>query len=371
MLLTLVQPACTLLAGESLMNGAYALVNGLCLISLLMTFKSLSLSHGVFKVVDSFFWLLLAVSMANDISVLLSPSHHAETEYLLGNKFITGYTHILLIGLYAALLSSKSGYVRYNWGLFWVLLIESVIIVTTADTMTGTIGLVITAAMAIMLPKSMAKLLSIGLIAVAVLIAINAAFFATGMLLENPYVQHFVTEILGRSLNLTGRTQIYDSLGFIVQMSPYVGWGYGSPVVSEVVGYGNAQNGLMELLVRYGIVGTVGFLMVLVVLLPSFRNDAPIKDSGFAKGCIGMLYGMFAVSLVEIPFGGTVFYLIVSFISVMLLPGTASADSPVRDYRKSFRSTSSNNGSDGQLNNIRVIRSIENQMLIRNADTPC
>ena len=115
-LLALVQPVCTLLAGETLMNGAYALVNGLCLISLLLTFKSLSMSFGSFRVADSFFWLLLAVSMANDISVFLSPFHRAETEYLLGNKFITGYTHMLLVGLYAVLLSRKSGYVCYNWG---------------------------------------------------------------------------------------------------------------------------------------------------------------------------------------------------------------------------------------------------------------
>jgi len=328
-LLALVQPVCTLLAGETLMNGAYALVNGLCLISMLLTFKSLSMSFGSFKVADSFFWLLLAVSMANDISVFLSPLHRAETEYVLGNKFITGYTHMLLIGLYAVLLSRKSGYVRYNWGLFWVLLVESAIVVTTADTMTATIGLVIVAAMAVLLPKTAAKVLSIGVVAAAVLVAINVIFFATGMLLDNPYVQHFVTEILGRSLNLTGRTQIYDNLGFIVQMSPYVGWGYGSPVVSEVVGYGNAQNGIMELLVRYGIVGTVGFLLVIIVLLPTLKSSAPIKDSGFVKGCVGVLYGMFVVSLVEIPFGGTVFYLMISFISVMLKPDATLALSPI------------------------------------------
>ena len=87
-------------------------------------------------------------------------------------------------------------------------------------------------------------------------------------------------------------------------MSPYVGWGYGSPVVSEVVGYGNAQNGIMELLVRYGIVGTVGFLLVIIVLLPTPKSSAPIKDSEFVKGCVGVLYGMFVVSLVGDTFRG-------------------------------------------------------------------
>lgn len=319
-LLVLVQPVCTLLAGETLMNGTYALVNGLCLISLLLTFKSLSMSFGRFRVADSLFWLMLVVSMANDASVFLSPLHLSETEYLLGNKFITGYTHMLLVGLYAILLSYKSGYVRYNWGLFWVLLIESAMVVTAADSMTAAIGLAIVASIVLLLPKTAAKLLSIGVVAVTILIVANIVFFATGMLLDNPFVQHFITEVLGRSLNLTGRTQIYDSLSYIVQRSPYVGWGYGSPVVSEVVGYGNAQNGVMELLVRYGIVGTIGFLLAIIVLLPSRKRIAQFYDSGFVTGYVAILYGMFVVSLVEIPFGGTVFYLVLSLISVLLLP---------------------------------------------------
>ena len=319
-LLVLVQPICTLLAGETLMNGAYALVNGMCLISLLLTFKSLSMSFGRFRVADSFFWIMLVVAMANDVSVFLSPVHLSETEYLLGNKFITGYTHMLLVGLYAVLLSCKSGYVRYNWGLFWMLFAESALVVTTADVMTATIGLAVVAAIVLFMPKTAVKALSMGVVAVAILITANIVFFATGMLLDNPFVQHFITEVLGRSLNLTGRTQIYDSLSYIVQMSPYVGWGYGSPVVSEVVGYGNAQNGVMELLVRYGIVGTIGFLLVIIVLLPSRKRNASNIDSGFVKGCVAILYGMFVVSLVEIPFGGTMLHLMLSLISVMLLP---------------------------------------------------
>lgn len=370
-LLALVQPICTLLAGETLMNGAYALVNGLCLISLLLTFKSLSISFGSFSVAGSFFWLLLVVSMANDMSVFLSPLHRAETEYLLGNKFITGYTHMLLVGLYAVLLSHKSGYVCYNWGLFWALLIESAIVVTTADTMTATIGLVIVAVMALLLPKAAAKVLSIGVIAAAVLVTINVVFFVTGMLLDNPYVQHFVTEVLGRSLNLTGRTQIYDDLSFIIQMSPYVGWGYGSPVVSEVVGYGNAQNGIMELLVRYGIVGTVGFLLVIIVLLPSFKSGIPIKDAGFVKGCVGILYGMFVVSLVEIPFGGTIFYLMISSISVMLKPDAMSALSPIELRPIKLRLTATRSCPVSKTHDFQTVRQAEREASAEKADAPC
>lgn len=312
-LLVLVQPGCTFFASGSLINATYALVNGLCLVSLLLTFKSLSVSHGAFRVLDSFFWALFVVSLANDVSVFLSPLHEASTEYLLGNKFAMGYTHMFLLGIYATLLSRKSGYVRYNWGLFWLLFVESIAVIDCADTMTCMVGIVAAVVIAIALPRVAVARISTGTMAVTILVGINVVFFGTGMMLENEFVRHFITDVLGRSLNLTGRTMIYDDLDVIIQASPYVGWGYGTSVVRDYVGYGNAQNGLMELMVTYGVIGTMSFLSVLLVLLPSRGR----RMQGGAAGLVGSLYGMFFASLVEISFG-IMFYLMLSVTSVVL-----------------------------------------------------
>lgn len=312
-LLAVVQPVCTLLAAETMANIAYAMVNGLCLIALVLTFKSLSTSYGAFNVLVSFFWMLLIASVANDLSAFISPEHESDTGYLIGNKFTTGYVHMFLLGMYATILSRKTGFVKYNWGLFWVLLIESIIVMRVVDAMTCMVGLVVVAAVSIVLPKTAAARLSTGRVAVAVLIGINIAFFGTGMMLDNAAVQRFITDVLGRSLTLTGRTAIYDELGSVIQMSPFFGWGYGSSVVQDFVGYGNAQNGLMQLLVRYGVIGTAAFLLALLALLPRTKNDDAVK----AKGLVGVLYGMFLTSLVETSFG-LVFYLVLSLTYAVL-----------------------------------------------------
>lgn len=311
--LACVQPLCTFFAGSSAMNVLYATVNGLCLIALLLTFRSLADKYGIYPVIDSFFWMLLAATAVNDITVFTSSVHEANTEYLLGNKFAVGYIHMLLLGLYSTLLVKKKGYLRYNWGIFWLIFAESIIVIYQADTMTGMLGLVVTVLLSVLIPKTITRKLSSGVLCVAILVGINAIFFGTGMMLENEFVRFFITEVLGRSLNLTGRTMIYDELGLIIQMSPYVGWGYGSSAVVQAVGYGNAQNGIMELLVTYGVIGTVGFLLVLLALLPSWKS----QNHAEAKGLVATLYGMFLASLVEISFG-IIFYLILSLASIAL-----------------------------------------------------
>ena len=311
--LACVQPLCTLLAGSPFMNVLYAAVNGLCLISLLLMFRSLSNKHGVYQVLDTFFWMLLIAAAANDATVIASSVHEADTEYLLGNKFAVGYIHMLLLGLYATLLAKRKGYLRYNWGLFWLIFAESIIVIYRADTMTCMLGLVAVAVISPLIPKRLSSKLSSGVACVATLIGINVVFFGTGMMLENEFVRYFITEVLGRNLNLTGRTAIYDELGMIIQMSPYVGWGYGSSVVSQFVGSGNAQNGIMELLVTYGVIGTLGFLCVLIALLPGRKNI----NNPAAHGLVAVLYGMFFASLVEISFG-IMFYLMLSLASTAL-----------------------------------------------------
>lgn len=311
--LACIQPICTFLAGSSLMNVLYATVNGLCLIALLLMFRSLSNRHGVYQVLDSFFWMLLVLTALNDATVFASSVHEAGTEYLLGNKFVVGYVHMLLLGLYATLLARKKGYLRYNWGIFWLIFVESIIVIYQADTMTCMLSLVVVAVISTLMPKRISSKLSSGAVCVATLVGMNIIFFGTGMMLENEYVQYFITEVMGRSLNLTGRTAIYADLGTIIQMSPYVGWGYGSSVVRQFVGYGNAQNGIMELLVTYGVIGLLGFLLVLLALLPGRKS----RNHVVAHGLVAVLYGMFFASLVEISFG-IMFYLMLSLASIAL-----------------------------------------------------
>ena len=56
---------------------------------------------------------------------------------------------------------------------------------------------------------------------------------------------------------MTGRTPIYDCLELLINEKPVFGWGYGNTAVMALVGYGNAQNGIAELMVNYGAFGVL------------------------------------------------------------------------------------------------------------------
>ncbi len=74
-------------------------------------------------------------------------------------------------------------------------------------------------------------------------------------LLQVPFVKHIVVDVLGENLTLTGRDLIYSGLRAVISESPILGYGYGNAAVAMYVGYGNAQNSIMETLVNYGVVG--------------------------------------------------------------------------------------------------------------------
>ena len=118
-------PLCTIAAGGNLENVLYAFVQGLNIIALFISVNGMNRRMGIFGTLDVLFWSLLVLSLANDLSVFMSSSNVSTSTYLIGNKFSTGDIHILLTGVYAALLAYKHGYVRYNWGIFWVLVVES------------------------------------------------------------------------------------------------------------------------------------------------------------------------------------------------------------------------------------------------------
>lgn len=66
---------------------------------------------------------------------------------------------------------------------------------------------------------------------------------------------------IGKTGNILSRTLIYKNLAEIIERKPLIGYGYGSAIVSRYFGP-NAQNGLAQVMIYTGILGT--FLMLLI-----------------------------------------------------------------------------------------------------------
>lgn len=110
---------------------------------------------------------------------------------------------------------------------------------------------------------------------------------------------------IGKTGNILSRTLIYKNLAEIIERKPLIGYGYGSAIVSRYFGP-NAQNGLAQVMIYTGILGT--FLMLLITFYCC-------KAGGQSKGSqsAAFLYAIYAFILsatVEITYGGTFFILL-------------------------------------------------------------
>lgn len=303
---------CTLFAGGGPQNALYAAILGLNAVALFLGFAQLKDKYGLYGALSALFWPLLLLCLANDFFVFTAHVNNSVSSYLIGNKFSTGDIHSLLIVIYGTLLAERHGFVIYNWGIFWFFVVETVLVLAKASAMTALLGFLLATAVVVIIPTKLKDFCSRGAVFIGVLTIANIVFFGSGMMLQNPYVQSFIQDVLGRSLTMTGRTPIYDSLGIIIGTSPFIGYGYGNNIVERVVGWGNAQNGIADIAVMYGLVGVVSFgLMVHGVLGEGGgRNEK-------ALSLIGVLYGTILASLVEVSFG-IAFYFALAIVSISL-----------------------------------------------------
>lgn len=289
--------AATIIAGQTFENIAYAVMSGFGLWALLVGFYAQAERFGKEVFSKHVFWCFFVFSLLNDVSILLSHSHGSHETYLLGSKFTAGYLHILLLALYLYLINKRRGAALYNRFLFLALFLESVLVLAIADSLTCLLAVLFLFALSFLPKKFMARF-SVGWVLVAIAFLVTILFFGSLMLLKNPVVANFVQTILRRSLSLTGRTQIYEALNDLVQASPIYGYGYGNDIVRDIVGWGNAQNGIGSLMITYGFMGTIPFFALVCFLLPRRPEDLACARS---IGCCFLSFIL--TSLVEISFG--------------------------------------------------------------------
>lgn len=302
----------TIVANGGADNVRYAVLQGLTILAFFTTFYDLKVKYGIDELLRVLFAVLLIICFLNDATVIMASVNASDSVYLIGNKFTTGDLHIFVLAIYAAFLTKKHGYVHCNWGIYLAFVVWSVFILVKAQAMTALLGFLLSALITVLLNKKIKGYLLNGWVYVAILAVGNLVYFGTGFLLQSDIVQYFVSNVLGRSLTMTGRTPIYDCLEMIISEKPIFGWGYGTDIVERVVGYGNAQNGVADLAVHYGVIGVVSFGLLLVSVLKSTTDRSPCV---FAF--TGMLYAAILTSMAEITFGLSFFFRL-AFLAVML-----------------------------------------------------
>lgn len=264
--------------------------------------------------------IFFLVSLA-DISALLNITFDAtlyqnlET-YLIGNKFVVSYFHMLALTLWGMQEYERIQKRRSACRTYYLLYcIFSLVICGRIACSTGIIGCFLIGCL-IWIPtgKRVWRILLKPVPMLLFLIILNFLFFAGG-LLENSVIQYIIVNVLKEGgITMTGRLRIYSQLGEIIRDRLWIGYGANNAVITRTVGYGNAQNGIMQYMVEYGVAGTFFFLINWYQCVRRCdRNNSRLRPAA------ALIYALIVCSLVEVSFGYQI-HIVLAFMMAGQLP---------------------------------------------------
>lgn len=296
-------------------NCADALFYGICLYALALLVSTCRKRGRMGTLVNVFLLMTLVYCVMSVIFIIkVGVADGPLLYYFAGNKFSTSYYFLLLGALvYARLSLSKKKATTVGIvtaAVFAIaLFVSRHVFCSTAAVMSAV------AILLLFVPPSLKRMLSRPLVVIALMLVTGAVLAVLYWLLEIPSIQYLVVDVLGENMTLTGRDLIYNGLGAVISQAPIVGHGYGNAAVAMYVGYGNAQNSIMETLVNYGCFG-LGTIFYLV--WQSLRRC----ETDWCWGMFILLYAMVVGSIVEITYN---YYF---FISLYLIGSSFTNQEP-------------------------------------------
>lgn len=243
---------------------------------------------------EVFFKTLLFYLLISDIQFLLWGAS-SDDDFLVGNKFSISYMHILCYVIYERISRGKA---VSNKTHKWLLILLSFTISIMTGCTTALMGM-----FTILLLFSGEN--RIGEIVYKakfyfVVLSLGVLFmFFYNYVLEIPIIQKIIVEWLHEDLTLTGRTTIYETLSMFMFASPLFGFGVGNAhwILAYLFGYANAQNGVVNLYVEEGIIGTILYFCVFVTIF-RYAKQHVLKKVSFP--ILAYILVFFFLGLVEI-----------------------------------------------------------------------
>lgn len=284
---------------DRLMDGILYAICIYCIYTLIQYCYQIQYIDGIINIL---YRMTLIYCFISFISILFvgTSIYGTELTYFFGNKFEIAYLYIMLAGLYFIKYKDKiDEFFRYKI-IYCLLCITVFLICTWINCSTATVSSLFLL-VAIFIPKYVRNIMMCSKVVITCVLVAGFCIFAMELLLSNTYIQYLITELLDKSLSLTGRVHIYDYLLNIINESKWFGYGYNNDIIIANLGYGNAQNGLMEFIVNYGIIGTLIFLFIISKSCNSFDKCQKFY------GAYVIIYVMIICSIVEISYNYSFF----------------------------------------------------------------
>lgn len=263
---------------------AFSLVEYLCTIN-----KTKLLFQVFYK--TFLFYLLIS-----DLQFLIIGETTGNEGYLVGNKFSLSYMHILCFVLYK--ISETMECVRRKaFSRFLIILTFAISILSECTTaLVGMFAIVLALQMQ---NSNLKKVLYNGYTYIVILFSGVLFMFFYSYVLDIPFVQEIIVDVLHEDLTLTGRTGIYDLMLSVLPARPLWGFGVGNShwVLAYLFGIANAQNGLVNLYIEEGFVGVVLYLAIFASIFRYVKKYVP-RNFSFPLLCYIAVF--FFMGLVEI-----------------------------------------------------------------------
>lgn len=265
-------------------------------------------------VIKVFTYLSLFYVIVNDLLMLVLPGIFRASDelgtgdkfncFFLGNKFNVVYLHLFFWAFY--LLYQQL--IKKNKRMCTILIIALVIFVSIyVKCSTGIIAIVVFCLLCFekfekYFFNPVTTFISIGIF--DTILFVNAAFLST------PFIKFIIENVLGKEIGLTGRMDIYTRIGSLVSKNILFGYGYenNTYVASQTVLASNVQNGVLDNVVSFGIIGTA----LLAIWIWSCLKFA--QKNGKLNAFSYLLYTYIVISSVEIVFR-TNFIIIIALIA--------------------------------------------------------
>ena len=265
-------------------------------------------------VIKIFMCLSLFYLTMNDLLMFFQPSIFRASDelgvgdkfncFLLGNKFNVVYLHLFFWAFYLLYqqLCKKKNKICTTFIALLVFLISIFVKCST-----GVLAIVVFCILSFdkigkHFIKPVTTFISIGIF--DSILFLNSAFLST------PFMKFIIENILGKEIGLTGRLDIYARVGQLLSKSILFGYGYDNNtyVSTQNVLAANVQNGVLDNVVSFGLIGTV-LLAILIWYCLNFANKM-----GTMNAFSYLMYTYIVISSVEISFR-TTFITIISLIA--------------------------------------------------------
>ena len=225
--------------------------------------------------------------------------------YAFGSKFMACYFMIFFTGLFAIVHHEKINNLIYWKALYLSIIVLDFIVGIITDCSTG----IVSSAVFLLFLFTSKKLYDIVMSPKVIIILVFASViipFIFGQITKLQFVQHLIVDVLGRNINLTRRTVLYDNYILpVINNRIWIGYGYGNRAVFKYSGsYGNSQNGLLEHLVNYGLLGVTS----LILLIHRSFSQSMKSMKTFAAALI--VCALIVAGIVEVSYNWFFFYAI-------------------------------------------------------------